>query len=470
MFLTETPSFFDGRDMKRKGHILIVDDDVDVLFTAKTILKHQYEHVSTESSPNRLETLLKKESIDLVILDMNFKAGITSGNEGLYWLRRIKELNPDVHVLMNTAYGDIQLAVESMKLGAVDFLVKPWEKETLLATTHTIFELRKTQKKVVQLKERENVLETDINQSFGELIFQSAAMEKVMKAVKRVAATDATVLLLGENGTGKEVVARAIHKLSNRSEQPMIKVDLGAITETLFESEIFGHVKGAFTDAKEDRAGRFEIADGGTLFLDEIGNLNIGMQSKLLSVLQNQMVSRVGSSKSIPFDVRVIGATNMPLEEMVTNGEFRQDLLYRINTVEVHLPPLRERLDDIEMLVNHFLDKYTEKYQKVGIQVSEEALENMKRYHWPGNIRELQHAVERAVIMAETRKLKTADFLITKKKEAAQSDTLNVDELEKMAIVKAIEQSDGNMSQAAQLLGLGRTTLYRKMKKYNIEG
>jgi DNA-binding NtrC family response regulator len=456
--------------MKKKGHILIVDDDPDVLFTAKTILKREYEYVTTESSPNRLETLIKKENIDLVILDMNFKAGVTSGNEGLFWLRRIKELDPGIHVLMNTAYGDIQLAVESMKLGAVDFLVKPWEKETLLATTHTVFELRKSQKKVAKLEGREQALSQDLDQSLGDLIYKSSSMEQVMESVKRVALTDASVLILGENGTGKELIARAIHKLSPRSNESLIKVDLGAITESLFESEIFGHVKGAFTDAREDRAGRFEIADGGSIFLDEIGNLSVPMQAKLLSVLQNRSVNRVGSAKAIPFDVRLISATNMPLYEMVNEGNFRQDLLYRINTVEITIPPLRHRPEDIRALTQHYLDQYKVKYQKPGMKLLSGTMNDLVKYSWPGNIRELQHAVERAVIMSGNHELTTEDFLLKKPIEKKDEQSLNLDDLERNAISKAIDQSDGNLSQAASILGMGRTTLYRKMKKYGLNG
>lgn len=454
--------------MKKKGHILIVDDDHDVLFTAKTILKREYEKVTTESSPNRLETLLQKEEIDLVILDMNFKAGVTSGNEGLFWLKRIHELDPEIHVILNTAYGDIDLAVESMKQGAVDFLIKPWEKEKLLTTIQNVFNLRQSKKKIKKLEGRESALTQDIDSAYSDLIFGSSSMQKIMQIVEKVAITDASVLITGENGTGKEVMARTIHRMSPRNKESMIKVDLGALPETLFESELFGHVKGAFTDAKEDRQGRFEIADGGTIFLDEIGNISPAMQVKLLTVLQNKTVNRVGSSKLYPFDVRIVSATNQPLMDMVADGSFRLDLLYRINTVEIELPPLRERKEDIPLLVQHYLGVYASKYQKLGMRIDPSVLKQLTAYPWPGNIRELQHAVERAVIMSSERTLKSGDFLMPKISHSSGVNSLKVEDVEKEAIRKAIERFEGNLSKASEELGIGRTTLYRKMKKYGL--
>jgi len=454
--------------MKKKGHVLIVDDDQDVLFTAKTILKREFDRVSTENSPNRLEAILQKDEVDIIILDMNFKAGITSGNEGLYWLNRIQEIDPSIQVILNTAYGDINLAVESMKKGAVDFLVKPWEKEKLLTTVNNVFKLRQSGKKIKKLEATETALTHDLASNFSELIFKSVRMQKVMHTIERVAKTDAAVLVLGENGTGKEVVARAIHKLSQRSSKSMIKVDLGALPESLFESELFGHKKGAFTDAKDDRTGRFEIADGGTIFLDEIGNLSLAMQIKLLSVLQNQTLTPVGSSKPVQFDVRVISATNQELYNMVESGDFRQDLLYRINTVEIELPPLRDRKEDIPLLVEHYLAMYGAKYQKAGMKIEERCMKELTQYPWPGNIRELQHAVERAVIMSEGRTLKPDDFLLPKTKVALDNHSLNIEDVEKQTIKRAIEKYDGNLSKASEELGMGRTTLYRKMKKYSL--
>ena len=455
--------------MKTKGTILIVDDDKDVLFTAKTILKAEFETILTESSPNRLETLIRSENIDIVILDMNFKAGNTSGNEGLFWLQEIKKIDPEVDVLMNTAYGDIDLAVKSMKLGAMDYLVKPWEVKKLVTTVQNSFQLRNAQKKVAKLEQREDILSKEADAKMGELIYQSGSMKKLMETIEKVAPTDATILITGENGTGKEVLARSIHRLSQRCKHSMLKVDLGSISENLFESEIFGHVKGAFTDAVVDKSGRFEIADGSTILLDEIGNIPVSMQSKLLTVLQNQIVSRVGSNKEIPFDVRLICATNMPIKEMVQTGEFRQDLLYRINTVELEIPPLRKRKEDISLIADHYLKIYGKKYLKNGLKIDDEAMMDLVDYGWPGNIRELQHAVERAVIMANGAVLTKDDFLLPKRALQVDKDSLKVVDLEKQAIFDAIEKFPGNLSKAATELGIGRTTLYRKMKKYDIQ-
>ena len=451
-----------------KGHILVVDDDPDVLHTARLALKRHYDQVSTESSPVRLESMIKREQIDIVLLDMNFKVGATSGNEGLYWLKKIKELCPDIYVIMNTAYGDIKLAVESMKLGAVDFLVKPWEKEKLLSTVNTVYQLAKSNEKVKKLEGRESALNQDIDAGYGSLLTDSPSMDKVLTMIDKVANTDASVLILGENGTGKELVAREIHRRSDRSREALIKVDLGALPESLFESELFGHVKGSFTDAKSDRPGRFEIADGGSLFLDEIGNISTPMQSKMLSVLQNKMVTRVGASRPVPFDVRIISATNQPLYDMVDSGGFRQDLLYRINTVEIELPPLRERKEDIGLLADHFLKMYGERYQKSGLKMEDRTRKQLLNYTWPGNIRELQHAIERAVIMSEGGSISAEDVLPSRKEKARPSQSLKVEDVERHAMVKAIEKSGGNLSQAAEELGIGRTTLYRKMKKYGI--
>lgn len=454
--------------MKTKGTILIVDDDKDVLFTAKTILKNEFENILVESSPNRLETLLRVENIDIVILDMNFKIGSTSGNEGLYWLQKIKEISPDVDVLMNTAYGDIDLAVKSMKLGAMDYLVKPWEVKKLISTVKNAFQLRNAQRKVAKLEQRENVLIKEVESNVGELLYTSQAMKDLMKTVEKVAPTDASILISGENGTGKDVLARTIHRMSKRAKDSMLKVDIGSISENLFESEMFGHVKGAFTDAVSDKVGRFELADGSSLFLDEIGNIPVNVQSKLLTVLQNRIVSRVGSNKEIPFDVRVISATNMPIPEMVNTGEFRQDLLYRINTVELEIPPLRKRKEDIPLIANHYLKLYGEKYLKHGFEIDELALKELVNYKWPGNIRELQHAIERAVIMSNDSVLYQEDFLLPKRANHMDNDSLKVVDVERQAISEALDKFPGNLSRAASELGIGRTTLYRKMKKYDI--
>ncbi len=452
--------------MTKEGKILIVDDDKDVLYTGRLILKNHFEKVITESTPERVERILKDESVDVIVLDMNFKAGVTTGNEGLFWLRKILSMNPEQAVLMNTAYGDIELAVECMKEGAIDFLVKPWQKEKLLSTVKAIYDLNKSKQRVRELEDREQALVKDLDSPFQDLIFKSSAMQKVLEVVDKVAATDANVMILGENGTGKEVIARVIHRKSNRQKLPFIKVDLGALSETLFESEVFGHVKGAFTDAKENRTGRFEMANKGTLFLDEIGNLSATIQVKLLSALQNRQIFKVGSSKPIDVDVRLISATNQPILEMSEDGTFRKDLLYRINTVEINLPPLRERVPDIEPLTRHFINIFKKKYQK-DIGYSKDFIEQLKNYHWPGNVRELQHAIERCVIMSSEDELTSHDFQLPNDLRSSPEKSLNIEEVEKATIAKALEESGGNISLASRQLGMGRTTLYRKMKKYD---
>jgi two-component system, NtrC family, response regulator HydG len=452
------------------GKILIIDDDTDVLLTARMILKRQFAVVHTESDPARIYELLQKETYDVVLLDMNFTSGQTNGKEGLHWLKEILHLDPGAHVMMNTAYGDINLAVTAVRLGAIDFLVKPWEKEKLLSSVLTVYQLSQSKKEVKQLRSKHKVLTQEANSHYPELIASSMVMQQVMASVEKVAVTDANVLILGENGTGKELVARAIHQKSGRAEVDFIKVDVGAIPTTLFESELFGHVRGAFTDAKEERAGRFEIASGGTLFLDEIGNLPLPLQSKLLTVLQNRQISRVGSNKLIPIDIRLVCAANQPLYTMVAENTFRQDLLYRINTVEIKLPPLRERTEDIPVLAEHFLAIYTKKYRKYGMTVHKEAIKQFKHYAWPGNIRELQHAIERAVIMSDSLELKPSDFLLTSpsKKAEQKIESYNLETIEKTAIQQAIKKYKGNLTLAAKELGFGRSTLYRKMEKYGL--
>lgn len=454
---------------KLSGSILIIEDDEDVLYTAKLVLKQRFTDVQLETEPKRLPRLLEKSSYDVILLDMNFSHGQTSGNEGLFWLREILRLDPGAHVIMNTAYGDIQLAVEAMKVGAIDFLVKPWEKEKLLATVESVFQLARSKKEVQKLKSREKALSGDIDRFFPEMVSHSDAMKPVLDAIEKVAKTDANVLILGENGTGKELVAREIHRQSLRYKEPLIKVDLGSLPETLFESELFGHKKGAFTDAKDDRQGRFEIASGGTLFLDEIGNLNLSQQMKLLSVLQSRQVFPLGSNKAISINVRILSATNANIPDMIVEGTFRQDLLYRINTVEINLPPLRERPGDIELLAYHFLDMYGAKYKKKDLDIERSALRKLEKYSWPGNIRELQHAIERAVIMSNGRTLTADDFMLDKKPVAVLSgDILQKDEVEKQLIRKAIKKWEGNLTKAAEEMGMGRTTLYRKMRKYGL--
>ncbi len=467
---------------KTEGKILIIDDDQAVLYTAKMILKQRFENVITESSPAGIIPLLQKHHFDVILLDMNFAHGMTSGQEGMRLLKEIMQTDPEVHVIVNTAYGDIELAVEAMKEGAADFLVKPWEKEKLLSTVLSVFKLSQSKKELTRLKNKENVLRQELDSPYAEIISASAAMQKIFGTIKKVAATDASMLILGENGTGKELIARAIHRQSDRAHEAFIKVDLGAISDSLFEAELFGHVKGAFTDAKEDRAGRFEIASGGTLFLDEIGNLSLPLQAKLLTVLQSREVTRIGANQPVPIDVRIISATNLPLHDLLIEPEgmpadtggkryFRQDLFYRLNTVEISLPPLRERKEDIPVLIEHYLDLYKKKYQKPTLKINKNTLDKLQQYRWPGNVRELRHATERAVILCETNKLKSTDFLPdmrTPVDTAKTSDSYNIQDVEKTAIDQAIRKHNGNLSQAAQELGMGRSTLYRKMKKYGL--
>ncbi len=452
-----------------EGKILMVDDDEDVLLAAKMLLKKYNYHVIIEKNPNKIPFLLNNDTYDVILLDMNFSKDTTSGKEGFEWLSQIKERDPQAVVIMITAFGDVEMAVRALKEGATDFILKPWQNEKLIATISTAIKLKKSYNEVDKLRKAKQMLEEQISQPFRDIIGQSPAIKEVFALIDKVAKTDANILILGENGTGKELVARAIHQKSLRKDNSFVAVDMGAITETLFESELFGHKKGAFTDAREDRPGRFELANGGTLFLDEIGNLSMSLQSKLLSALQSRQVTRVGSNTPVEVDIRLICATNMPLAQMVQEGRFRQDLLYRINTVEVHIPPLCERGDDIPMLANHFLNYYSKKYRKEVLSISNEAITKLKKYAWPGNVRELQHAIERAVIMADSPTLQESDFLFSRKaNDATSADTLNLDEVEKAAVIKAIQLHNGNISKAAEELGLTRASLYRRMEKYGV--
>jgi two-component system response regulator HydG len=447
----------------------MVDDDEDVLLAAKMLLKKYNYHVIIEKNPNKIPFLLNNDTYDVILLDMNFTKDTTSGKEGFEWLAQIRERDPQAVVIMITAFGDVEMAVRALKEGATDFILKPWQNEKLIATISTAIKLKKSYNEVDKLKKAKQMLEEQISQPFRDIIGQSSAIKEVFTLIDKVAKTDANILILGENGTGKELVARAIHQKSLRKDSSFVAVDMGAITETLFESELFGHKKGAFTDAREDRPGRFELANGGTLFLDEIGNLSMALQSKLLTALQSRQVTRVGSNNTIDVDIRLICATNMPLHQMVKEGRFRQDLLYRMNTVELHIPPICERVDDIPLLANHFLGYYSRKYRKDVTNISADAITKLKKYPWPGNVRELQHAIERAVIMADSTTLQESDFLFSRKgSDAPTSDTLNLDEVEKAAVAKAIQLHNGNISKAAEELGLTRASLYRRMEKYGL--
>ena len=457
----------------KSGKILIVDDDEDVLSAARLFLKRHVLQVDTETDPNHLPRLMVRENYDVILLDMNFTQDVNSGHEGFYWLDRILEIDPTAVVVLITAYGGIELAVKAIKEGATDFVVKPWENEKLLATLLSAMKLKASRKEVYDLRSRQKAINASENSRFQDIVGQSEVMQKIFDTIEMVAETDANVLILGENGTGKELIARAIHRNSNRKEEVFINVDLGAISESLFESELFGHVKGAFTDAREDRAGRFEIASGGSLFLDEIGNLSLPLQAKLLTALQSRKITRVGSNRQIDIDIRLICATNMPIYERVGEKKFRQDLIYRINTITIEIPPLRERHEDIPLLAEHFLNYYSRKYNKPIRSLSESLLKRMQKYQWPGNVRELQHAIERAVILSKGGTLEADSFMIHSRVHQTEAENIllenmHLDEVEKALIQRALTKHNGNISQAAQELGITRSSLYRRLEKYGL--
>jgi DNA-binding NtrC family response regulator len=455
---------------KIEAKILVVDDDMDVLNTARMYLKQQFTLVQIENNPEEIPIHFERESFDVVLLDMNFKKGDNEGEEGLRWLNKILTIDPNCIVILITAYGEFDLAVKAVKEGANDFLPKPWKNEKLFGTIQSALQLRQSKLEVDRLKSTQKAISGDIDQKLENFIGESLPMQKVFSMIEKVGPTDANVLILGENGTGKELAARALYRQSLRKNQVFIGVDLGAISESLFESELFGHARGAFTDAKEDKPGRFELASGGTIFLDEIGNLSLPLQGKLLSVLQQRKVSRVGSNKEINLDIRLICATNMPLYDMVKEGTFRQDLLYRINTVELRMPSLSERIEDIDILANHFIQLYGKKYQKPKVRIDQNTLSKLKKYHWPGNIRELQHAIERAIILADNNKLTSDDFMLkpSKPTKRLEEDILDLSEMEKRLILKALDKHSGNVTRAAKDLGLDRLALYRRLHKYGL--
>ena len=459
-------------ESQQLGKILIIDDNEDLLFAAKMLLKKYAKEVTIEKDPRRIPFLINNNSYDVILLDMNFTEDTTSGKEGFHWLKQIKEIDPKAVVILITAFGDVEMAVQALKEGATDFILKPWQNEKLLATLTSASRLKESYDEVEKLSKKQKQLQSDAKKSYSDIIGTSASMKNIFSIIDKVAKTDANILILGENGTGKELIARAIHDRSLRKDEIFVGVDMGAITETLFESELFGHKRGAFTDAKDDRAGRFEIADKGTLFLDEIGNLSMPLQSKLLTVLQKREVTRIGTNKAIPVDIRLICATNLNVHQMVMENTFRQDLLYRINTVEIFLPPLRERQDDIPLLADHFLNSYSNKYRKSFKGFSASAMQLLQRYNWPGNIRELQHAIERAIIMADGDELDSRDFFFLSAKpmneKIATPATFNLDEVEKTTIQRVIDKNGGNISKAAKELGLTRASLYRRLEKYGL--
>ena len=448
--------------------ILIIDDDPDVLLTARMFLEQMDFHVGVQSDPEKVISRLKKESFDVILLDMNFTRGRTEGTEGLRWLERIKAQDPDVVIILMTAFGDVDLAVKGIRAGAMDFILKPWQNAKLHASVSSALELRETRREKEKFKNMALTLEADGDLPFASILGESDAMKKLKDNIRIIAPTDASVMILGENGTGKEMVARAIHRLSERSDKVFMSVDMGAIPETLFESELFGHQKGSFTGALKDKPGRFELAEKGTLFLDEIGNLPLSLQAKLLMVLEQRLIKRIGGSGDIPIDIRLISATNQPVSQMVDEGTFRRDLLYRLNTIELHIPPLRERMDDIPVLARHFLGEASRKYGKTGMEIGKRSMKQLQQYPWPGNVRELQNALTRAVIMSEDRQLRF-DQQGTAAPGLNNRYSLNIEENERQLIQKALSSNGGNVTRASADLGIDRNALYRRMKKYGIQ-
>jgi DNA-binding NtrC family response regulator len=443
--------------------ILAVDDDADMLTALRLLLKAEVKQITTEKNPEHIRAHLLEQKYDLLLLDMNFTSALHTGNEGLYWLRKAKSLDPGMQVVMITAYADIDLAVRSLKDGAADFIVKPWHNEKMLEAIKDIF----SQKNKSSKSSSSTLLHS--NEVF---IAESPAMQDILYKIRKIAPTEANILLLGENGTGKDLVAHMIHQQSLRSSGPFVKTDVGALTASLFESELFGYKRGAFTDAREDRAGRFEMASAGSLFLDEIGNIALPQQAKLLTVLQNRVVTRLGSNEARPVDIRLICATNLPLQELANEQRFRRDLVYRINTVEITIPPLRERREDILPLAQHFVKLYSEKYLKPSLTLSRQAAEKLSAYHYPGNVRELQYAIERAVIMCEERTLDVHDIVFSPIEKhqlhTHAPEQTNLEVLEKNTIIRVVEKYNGNITKAAKELGLTRTALYRRLSKYDI--
>jgi len=450
----------------KNASILIVDDDTDVLTAVKLLLKREVKEVVTEKNPEMIRSLLAEKKFDVILLDMNFNSSINTGNEGIFWLKKIRELDEQVGVIMITAYGDIDLAVKSLKEGASDFIIKPWHNEKLVSTITEILKTKGNGKSGASLKPAsDSIIGRD-------LLGESELMQDIFYKIEKIAPTDANVLILGENGTGKELIAQAIYEKSLRADKPFVRVDVGALTESLFESELFGHKKGAFTDARDDRMGRFEAANEGTLFLDEIGNISLQQQAKLLSALQNRQITRLGSNQPIAVNIRLVCATNLPLSELANENRFRKDLVYRINTVEITLPPLRKRTADIILLAKHFAKIYADKYIKAVPEFDAGCVEKLQQYYYPGNVRELQYSIERAVIMSEDNYLKAQDIIFSPIESSGPMDEeagdLKLSTIEKNTILRVIEKHNGNISKAAKELGITRTALYRRLSKYDL--
>ena len=452
------------------GKLLIVDDHKQVLKALIQLLEPEFESITGISNPNQIPGCMNKEEYDVILLDMNFSAGINNGNEGIYWLNRILKSDPSAVVVMITAYSDVNLAVRAIKEGATDFVVKPWDNNKLITTLQAAFKLRQSKVENKKLRDRQKQINKGLYKQYIPLIGKSQPMENVFQVMNKVAKTEANILVTGENGTGKELIVKEIHNLSRRAEDVFISIDMGTITDTLFESEMFGHIKGAFTDAREDKTGWFETASGGTLFLDEIGNLSLTMQSKLLAAIQNRIIYKVGSKTPIPFDIRLICATNKNLEEMVSKNLFREDLFYRINTIVIEIPPLRERGEDIVLLAEHFLKEYAGKYGKFHLKFSSKTLDKLMKYNWPGNVRELRHTIEKAVILCESDILKPEDFIIshTPQHQLIEQKPQTYAEIEKQAFQIALNNNNGSVLYASRELGIARQTMYNKMQKYNL--
>lgn len=452
--------------MVKKGSILIVDDKPSVLSALELLLDEEFERVLTLNHPKSLISTLRENEIDVVLLDMNYTSGQVNCNEGIYWLKEIKAFDRNIEVVLFTAFGDVEVAVKALKLGACDFILKPWENTKLIATLKSALKLRLSRKKVDELTVKTENLKNVINLPKSQLIGQSVPMLKVKELISKVAPTDANILITGENGTGKEVVAQEIHKQSNRNNELLVTVDISALPESLIESELFGHVKGAFTDAKEDRVGKFQLAHKGTLFLDEIGNIPIAVQSKILVALQTRSITPVGSNRSVPVDIRLISATNTLLVDLIEKQMFREDLYYRINTINIQLPPLRDRNLDIAILAHFFKDKFAHKYRRHNIKISASAIKMLENHPWPGNVRELEHAIEKAIILNDTNQISGEEFGFTKS-DGVKKDPLSLEEMEKQLIFKTLDKHDGNFSTAAKQLGITRQTLYNKLKRYD---
>jgi DNA-binding NtrC family response regulator len=456
--------------MIKKNKILVVDDDKQVLKTLEFLLETEYEQVTTINSPNLIPSELRSEKFDVILLDMNFTKGQDTGNEGFYWLNRILKSDPDAIVILITAYGDVEIAVRAIQEGATDFILKPFDNNKLLATINTAIKLRLSKVQVKKLKKTQAVITKDLEKTHLLIKGTSPVMEKVYSTIKKVAKTDANILILGENGTGKEVIEREFHRLSSRLNEAFIHIDLGSISDNLFESELFGHKKGAYTDAKEDRIGRFEIASGGTLFLDEIGNIPLPLQAKLLTTIQNKEVVPIGSNTITNIDIRIISATNKSIETMIQENLFREDLYYRINTIVIEIPPLRERDDDIILFAENFLALFSKKYEKQNLKFDKNAYSQLINYNWPGNVRELQHTIEKAVIMCESDIIGPSDLMLKPQSlNLINNEPQKLDDIEKKAIIKALNNNNGVLTFAAKELGIARQTMYNKMKKYGLQ-